>query len=297
LKPHTLSINESINISSFLAPAKLNLFLRIVNRRPDGYHELQSVFCLIDLYDELRMEVRTDNQLNRHDWPIATSENNDLCLRAARALQFHTDCQKGADFWLTKKIPVGGGLGGGSSDAATTLLALNTLWDLQLSQSVLMEIGLSLGADVPFFLFGQNAWAEGIGEILTAIEIPNHHYLIVQPQVAITTAEIFPALELTFPRKPTKIQSFFGDVGPNDLQETAAKKFPVVGEVLNKLNALAAAASIENPPVLTGSGSCVFLRGNDASILLQIAEKLPKTWQTFIVRSLTHHPLQQFIPA
>ncbi|MBL8506283.1 MAG: 4-(cytidine 5'-diphospho)-2-C-methyl-D-erythritol kinase, partial [Methylobacillus glycogenes] len=199
------------DFQSFPAPAKINLFLHITGRRDDGYHLLQSVFRLLDHGDTVHIRVRDDAQITRSiDLPGVPAEQ-DLCIRAARLLQEHTSCQHGADIHVTKRTPMGGGLGGGSSDAATVLLALNRLWQVNLKREELLSLGLKLGADVPFFIFGENAWVEGIGEKLQSIQLNNAYYVVITPQVHISTAEIFASKQLTRDTNPTTIAAFLRD--------------------------------------------------------------------------------------
>ena len=189
-----------------LAPAKLNLFLHVTGRRADGYHLLQTAFQLINRSDSLHIQTRNDGILRRTNTIAGVPEHDDLIIRAARLLQNHTGCRLGADLTLDKQLPMGGGLGGGSSDAASTLIGLNHLWGCGLKRQELMDLGLQLGADVPFFLFGHNAFAEGVGEKLQAIETPECWYLVIEPGVQVPTPAIFSAKELTRDTKPVKIK-------------------------------------------------------------------------------------------
>ncbi|MDC8785807.1 4-(cytidine 5'-diphospho)-2-C-methyl-D-erythritol kinase [Roseateles koreensis] len=272
------------------APAKLNLFLHVVGKRPDGYHLLQSIFALIDWADTLHFERRQDGQLARHDQGDSLPPD-DLCLRAARALQHHSGCTLGADIHIEKRLPAGAGMGGGSSDAASTLLALNRLWGLNLPLQKLLSIGLSLGADVPFFLGGTHAFVEGIGEILHPIRLPKQHFAVIKPSQSIATAEIFSspllarsksvaivagfpahnkersvceeALELEHPQTKQDqvvaldgegIASFLHGFGRNDLQKPAEASCPEVVQALQMLE-----TKFGNSR-MTGSGSAVFAR-------------------------------------
>ena len=236
------------------APAKLNLFLHVTGRRADGYHMIESVFMLIDWCDTLHMSRRDDGSISREDLG-STLPADDLVLRAARALQVASGCQYGAHIGIDKRIPAQAGLGGGSSDAATTLLALNRLWQLNWPLEKLLPIGLSLGADVPFFLYGHNAWVRGIGEIIEAIELPDAEFLVAKPAAGLSTSAIFchPGLER---KTGTAILRRFldrpFDFGRNDLQSVAQKICPGVGQALHWLETLGLSGR------MTGSGSAVF---------------------------------------
>ncbi len=240
------------------APAKLNLFLHIIGRRPDGYHLLQSVFTLIDWADTLHFEVRPDGQISREDL-TSTLPADDLIIQAARALQRATQCPMGAHMGIAKSIPAQAGMGGGSSDAASTLLALNRLWRLNLSLESLQAIGLRLGADVPFFLGGRNAWVEGIGERMTPVEVPAAQFLVVKPETGLNTAMIFSDPNLKRDSEPAIISGFaahaLGNVfsyGRNDLQAVAQKLCPGVTQALEWLTLQGLTGR------MTGSGSAVF---------------------------------------
>ncbi len=240
------------------APAKLNLFLHVVGRRPDGYHLLQTVFRFIDLSDTLSFEARRDGQLSC-DNSLDVPPESDLVLRAARLLQRHTGTRQGAHIVCRKRIPAGGGLGGGSSDAATTLIALNRLWQTGLDRQALAQLGAQLGADVPVFLFGQSAFAEGIGEQLTAVSLPDCAYLVVQPDAFVSTPEVFSAQDLTRNTESVKI-SVFADwqkacgqlFGRNDLEPVVMARYPAVRQAHEWLAQQGIAAR------MTGSGACMF---------------------------------------
>jgi 4-diphosphocytidyl-2-C-methyl-D-erythritol kinase len=265
------------------APAKLNLFLHITGRRADGYHLLQSVFMLIDWSDTLHFEVRTDGLISREDltWELP---QNDLCVRAARALQQHTQCALGAHIGIEKSVPAQAGMGGGSSDAASTLLALNRLWKLNLPLADLMPIGLSLGADVPFFLGGRHAWVEGIGEILTPITLPPARWVVVKPNQGIETSSIFSSEALKRDSEPAIIAGFavnaFG-FGRNDLQPVAQELCPGVKQALSWLGSQGLDGK------MTGSGSAVFAQALQ-NVDLSTA---PAGYQTKLCSNLEAHPL------
>lgn len=279
------------------APAKVNLFLHVVGRRSDGYHLLQSVFALIDWADTLHIERRDDGQLRRHDLGPALPQD-DLCLRAARALQTESGTGLGADISILKSVPWAAGLGGGSSDAATTLLALNRLWGLHWTRPQLAALGLRLGADVPFFIGGQHAFVEGIGEHLTPIELPALWLAVVKPAAGLGTAEIFgsPALERRTPA--VILLDFLADTqlgdsaasgfGRNDLQPVAIGCCPQVGEVAQWLQARFGNSR------MSGSGSAVFARAGtgDRPVATFTAADLPPGWVGRMCRSLTAHPLR-----
>lgn len=241
------------------APAKLNLFLHVVGRRADGYHLLQTVFRFIDLRDTLHFRARADGRIVRaYDLP-GVAEDDDLVVRAARALQRATGCTQGAEIGLEKRIPAGGGLGGGSSDAATVLLALNRLWGTGLSRRELMRLALPLGADVPVFVFGRNAFAEGVGEELAAVELPPRWYVVVQPDASVPTAAAFGAPELTRDTARVKIADFpwcaFNGAFRNDLEPVVFARFPEVGRVAAVLSQVLEGAQVR----MSGSGACLFV--------------------------------------
>ncbi len=276
---------------TFLAPAKINLFLHITGRRADGYHTLQSIFLLLDLYDELQLTVRTDSAIIRTSALQNVPAEHDLCVRAARALQTATGCQLGVDIALHKRIPMGGGLGGGSSDAATVLLALNHLWQLHLSRQQLMDIGLTLGADVPVFIFGQTAWAEGVGEQLSAITLPptfyEHDYVVITPQINVPTAQIFGNSRLTRDTKPLKIADFSRDTYSkqfrNDLENVVCEEFSAVASTLAWLNQYGEAR-------MSGSGASVFIAVNSKDTAEKILAEKPENTLGFIAKGLKYHP-------
>ena len=271
------------------APAKLNLFLHVVGRRADGYHLLQSAFTLIGRADQLRFAVRSDGQVRRvSDLPGVPAEA-DLVVRAARALQAACGTRLGADIEVEKRLPLGGGLGGGSSDAATTLVVLNHLWGARLSRAQLQAVGAGLGADIPFFVFGQSAWVEGIGERLMPLAIPPSWYLVLQPPVSVPTAAIFAAPELTRDSEPLKIQDFSALLGAgqlrNDLEPVVAARFPVVAEHLAWLGRVGGGR-------VTGSGACVFARFGDRAAAEQALASLPETMSGFVAQGMDAHPLR-----
>jgi 4-diphosphocytidyl-2-C-methyl-D-erythritol kinase len=284
-------------ISSVLAPAKLNLFLHITGRRPDGYHLLQSVFMLIDWYDTLHFERRPNAKLSREDLTVALPED-DLILRAARLLQEASGCTWGAHIAIEKSIPAQAGMGGGSSDAASCLLALNKLWGLNYSVKQLSQLGLKLGADVPFFLSGRNAWVEGVGEVITPISLPPAQFLVVKPPEGLETAKIFGSEALKRDSKPATISVFaanpFG-FGHNDLQPVAQRLCPQISEAIAWLDRASLAPSVNQGRVegrMTGSGSAVFAKVPLGTNLDQMPS-VPTTWHHWQIRmcsNLDVHP-------
>jgi 4-diphosphocytidyl-2-C-methyl-D-erythritol kinase len=272
------------------APAKVNLFLHVLGRRPDGYHEIQTAFQLIELADALDFAPRADGEIRRVAGPEAIAASEDLCLRAARRLQAKAGKGQGADIRLDKRIPIQGGLGGGSSDAATTLVALNEIWDLRLPVETLAEIGLELGADVPLFVRGHSAWGEGVGEVLTPLELPERHFAIVFPGVGIATAEVFQAPELTRKTAKTTIRGFLKAGGHNDCEPVVAGRSPEVRRALAWLSGRGEAR-------LTGTGSCVFAAFADRDAALAALEGLPPHWRGFVARGLDRSPLQERLAA
>ena len=269
----------------FSAPAKLNLMLHVVGRRADGYHELQTVFQLIDLCDRIEISVREDGAISRPKGPAGVPESEDLVVRAARALKEATGTPLGAEIAVKKSIPMGGGLGGGSSDAATTLLALDKLWKTGLSSEQIAAIGVKLGADVPVFVAGQSAWAEGVGEKLTPVTLgAGSWYVIVFPGVAVPTAAVFQAAELTRNSPPTTMRGFLETGGRNDCEAVVRARFPAVAEALEWLARYGAAR-------LTGTGSCVFAKFSRVEDAERVAARVPDEWRAYVARGLDRSPL------
>lgn len=278
-------------MQAFPAPAKINLFLHITGRRADGYHLLQSVFQLLDFGDTIHLQPRDDGKILRTTDVVGVPESQDLCVRAAAALQQATGCRMGVEIGVEKRIPMGGGLGGGSSDAATVLLALNRLWQLGLSRSELMRIGLTLGADVPVFVFGRNAWAEGVGEVLTAVDLPERYFVVLTPQVHVATAQVFAHPALTRDTKPLKIADFSNGALPelfrNDLETVVCKEFPAVASTLNWLNQFGQAR-------MSGSGASVFVAASSQQQANEILAQKPAGTTGFVARSMNRHPLLDY---
>ena len=275
---------------SFLAPAKLNIFLHITGQREDGYHTLQSVFQLLDFYDVILLNPTNNSQIKRITPTKDIPEKDDLCVRAALALQQATGCSKGVEIAIEKHIPMGGGLGGGSSDAATMLLALNQLWGLNLSRHTLMTIGLTLGADVPVFIFGQNAWAEGIGEILTPLTLTEQYFVVLTPQVHVSTAQIFAHSGLTKDTKPLKIADFskgtHSKLFRNDLEKIVCAEFTAVASALKWLNQFGQAR-------MSGSGASVFVAVDSLEKAKSIFSQKPADLFGFVAKGLDKHPLYE----
>ena len=273
------------------APAKLNLFLHVTGRREDGYHLLQTAFQLIDRCDTIDIVKRDDGLIRRTNLIDGVTEDDDLIVRAARLLQTHTKAAFGADLTLHKILPMGGGLGGGSSDAASTLIALNHLWQCGLNRAQLMELGLRLGADVPFFIFGNNAFAEGVGEILQSIETSNAWYVVIEPVVHVPTPAIFSAKELTRDTKPIRITDFSSTAKThwkNDLQDVACSLYPEVKNAINWLKTFGDAK-------MTGSGACVFCAFPDELSADAALKQVPDCWTSWKARALNEHPMKHLV--
>jgi 4-diphosphocytidyl-2-C-methyl-D-erythritol kinase len=266
------------------APAKLNLFLHVVGRRSDGYHLLQTAFRLIELSDWLRFTPRTDAAVRLPRGLAGIDENEELSVRAARLLQSEAGSNRGVDIDIEKNIPIGGGLGGGSSDCATTLAVLNRLWELDLSRERLASIALALGADVPFFLFGSNAFAEGVGERLTPLELPQAWYLVLVPPVSVSTQAIFASPELTRNTKTFKISSFSAGFGKNDLEPVVCRRHAEVAAHLEWLRQFGDAR-------MSGSGACVFVEFASEREARSVLSRVPAEMRGFAVRGLDRHPL------
>lgn len=266
------------------APAKLNLFLHITGRRSDGYHNLQTIFQFLDFADEIGFEANESGEIQHRQPLTGISDESELCVRAARALQAETGCSKGVDITLSKKIPTGGGLGGGSSDAATTLIALNQLWGLGLSTDQLAEIGLGLGADIPVFIRGQAAWAEGIGDQLSPVEVAEPWYLVICPDVSISTADIFSDPELTRDSPLITIRAFQDGSTRNDLENRVRQRYPEVDQVLKWMGRF-------GRPRMTGSGACVFMEIESQEQGEGLLAQLPDELKGFVAKGLNRHPL------
>ncbi|MBU3708910.1 MAG: 4-(cytidine 5'-diphospho)-2-C-methyl-D-erythritol kinase [Burkholderiaceae bacterium] len=279
------------------APAKLNLFLHVIGRRDDGYHLLQSVFQLIDLHDTLRFRLRQDQAIVRSTEIDGVAAEQDLTVRAARLLQTEARARgldvAGVEIAIEKRLPMGGGIGGGSSNAATTLIALNQLWGTGLSRAGLMRLGLALGADVPFFLGGGNAFVEGVGEQLTPIQTPERWFVLIHPGVSVPTPLIFQSPELTRDSKVVKIADFSDRLpgfGRNDLQAVAARAFPPVADALDWLSHRADAR-------MTGSGAGVFASFASESDAAATLQQVPDSWRAWKAKALALHPMAHLLPS
>jgi 4-diphosphocytidyl-2-C-methyl-D-erythritol kinase len=266
------------------APAKLNLFLHVTGRRPDGYHDLQTVFQLIDLADDIHIQVRGDGLIERVTGPAEIPPEADLVVRAARALQVASGTRQGASLGVTKRIPMGGGLGGGSSDAATVLVGLNRLWDCGLNEDDLAAIGIKLGADVPVFVRGRSAWGTGRGELLTAVDLPERWFVLVHPKVHVPTAAVFQAPELTRNSSPITMGGFLQSGGRNDFEPVVRERYPEVGRALDWLGHFA-------PARLTGTGSCIFAPCASQKAAQDIATRVPAQWRAMVARGMNASPL------
>ena len=274
----------------FPAPGKLNLFLHVLGRRADGMHELQTVFRLVAHGDRVGIRVRNDGEIRRHDPLPGVAEADDLCVRAARLLQAECGSTLGADLALDKRLPIGGGMGGGSSDAATTLIVLNRLWGAGWPRERLLALAARLGADVPFFIFGENAIGEGVGERLRPLALPDAWYLVLVPPVALSTRVVFGDNALTRNTKRLKIPPFFSGLGGNDLEPVAVKRCPEIAAHLAWLRARRVQAR------MTGSGACVFAEFASQAEAQRVLGELPGTMHGFVTRGLERHPLYELEP-
>jgi 4-diphosphocytidyl-2-C-methyl-D-erythritol kinase len=272
----------------FPAPGKLNLFLHVLGRRADGMHELQTVFRLIERADQVGIRVREDGVVRRTAPVAGIAEDDDLCVRAAHNLKAASGSRLGADLELRKVLPIGGGLGGGSSDAATVLLVLNRLWRTNFARNELMALAATLGADVPFFIYGENALGEGVGERLTALALPSRWYVILVPDASVSTASVFADKSLTRNTKALKIPPFFFGLGGNDLEALLARRHPEIAAHLSWLRARQAEAR------MTGSGSCVFAEFAEEGEARRVVAELPEGMRGFATRGLERHPLHDW---
>ncbi len=271
------------------APAKINLFLHITGRREDGYHKLQTVFQFIDYCDSIHFEVRSDGVIQCVTPLPGVPSDQNLMVRAARLLKEKVGCDHcGVDISIDKKLPMGGGLGGGSSDAATTLVALNCLWDLGLSQDELAVLGLKLGADVPVFVRGFAAWAEGVGENLQPIELVEPWFLVVVPSCQISTAEIFSSSQLTRDSNPITMRHFFAGEGVNVCEVVVCERYPEVADALDWLNQFSSAR-------MSGTGACIFAAFDSESEALSVLNLLPERWTGFVGRGKNKSPLIEVV--
>lgn len=273
------------NSLTLRAPAKVNLFLHIIGRRSDGFHDLQTVFQFVDLADQLRLQRLEQPEIALQGSGMNVAAENNLITRAAKALQAATSCKLGASIQIDKHIPVGGGVGGGSSDAASTLLALNALWKTGLSLAELADIGAHLGADVPVFIRGTAAFAEGKGEQLTPVELPTPWYLLLKPACEVSTARIFSQQELTRNTSPIKIAAFLSGATctRNDCLPIVQKLYPEIGAAMDWLEAF-------SKPRLTGTGACIFAEFKSEQDAKTVLQQVPKPWQAFVTQGLNTSP-------
>lgn len=278
-------------MNTFPAPAKLNLFLHVIGRRDDGYHLLQTVFRFIGYSDQLSFNITNDGVIRHLNLVPGLTDTDDLCVRAAKLLQKRSGKEMlGVGIHLSKNIPLGGGLGGGSSDAATTLIALNRLWGINWGRERLMALGLELGADVPIFIYGKNAFAEGVGEKLEVIDLPPAWYVVLTPPVQIPTAAVFASKELTRNTIPIKMAAFSMAQGHNDLEPVAMRLQPVIAEWLDWLKGRHGSTKV----AMSGSGSCVFAEFPSESAAREALRELPDGMSGFIAPGLARHPLSDF---
>lgn len=279
----------SAEFSYYPAPAKLNLMLHITGRREDGYHLLQTVFQLLDYGDEIGFRLRTDGEIHRVSENAGIPADEDLVVRAAKALaRAAAHPVPGVDIDVIKNLPAGGGLGGGSSDAATTLVVLERLWKLDLALDDLCDIGLKLGADVPVFVRGHSAWAEGVGEKLEPVTLPEGWFAVVNPGCHVSTAEIFSDSDLTRSTPLTTIADFLAHGGRNDCESVVVKRYPVIAEAMRWLGQF-------SPPVLTGTGACIFAAFENKAAAEAALQQLPDSYSGFAARGVNVSPLQTFI--
>jgi 4-diphosphocytidyl-2-C-methyl-D-erythritol kinase len=273
------------------APAKINLFLHIVGKRADGYHNLQTVFQFVDYGDDLYFQINSQAKISRN-YDLGFSEELDLCLRAAKLLKRYAAPECGVEIGITKRLPIGGGLGGGSSDAATVLIALNVLWDIGLSRQKLAEIGLSLGADVPVFVMGRSAWAEGVGEQLTPLKLAETWFLVLNPQISVSTAQIFSNKHLTPAPEMKKIRALEKGIdssfGENQLEAIVRAEYPQVNSLIEWL-------SKYGQPRMSGSGGSVFMPVSSQQQGLEIFAKRPSYSVGFVAKGLNNHPLLSLV--
>jgi len=279
-------MNKNITIS---APAKLNLFLHITGQREDGYHLLQTVFQFLDYADTIKLVRREDKHINRVSDLEGVPEEDDLVVKAAKLLQKQGNSTLGVDISVDKKLPMGGGLGGGSSNAASVLVALNHLWDCGLSQQELMALGEQLGADVPVFIFAQSAWAEGVGERLKAVDLPEKWFLVLKPQINVSTAKVFANSQLRRDCSTITIRDFLTGQTENVCEKPVREMYPEVGEALSDL-------AKYGESKLTGTGACVFAAFDNEEQAKKALSELSKKWDGFVAKSMNQTPLREFFP-
>jgi len=272
----------------FLSPAKLNLMLHITSQRADGYHNLQTAFQLIDLYDEISVKITSDHQIKRVFGNESIPEQDDLLIKAAQALSSHVKKDFGVKIGINKNIPSGGGLGGGSSNAATILLALNYLLKLNVPKNELLALAAQLGADVPLFVFGESSWAQGIGEQLETLKLPKKHFLVLHPKVFVSTGQLFSSSELTRDCSPITIRAFLEGEGKNVFQPLVLKHYPEVKKAYDWLSQFATTK-------LTGTGACLFAEFENEQQAIDIKNQVPTSWNSWVVKGLNESPLLQYV--
>jgi len=270
------------------SPAKINLFLHVVGRRKDGYHQLQTAFQFLDFSDQMVFTLRDDSKIKLLTPIVGVADDDNLIVRAAKLLQTHTGCKFGANIQIEKQIPMGAGLGGGSSNAATTLIALNNLWKININRFDLIKLGTQLGADVPIFLYGHAAWAKGIGEIFTPVQLPEPWYCVVIPPCHTSTQRIFSDPLLSRNTAPSTVENFLNSpqpllYGQNDCQPISCKLYPEIAQALQWLEQFA-------PAKMTGTGSCVFASFSNYAKASSVLKQLPDRYQGFIAKGLNQSP-------
>lgn len=275
---------------TLLSPAKLNLFLHITGRRADGYHQLQTLFQLLDYGDTLSLTLNTENRITLEPEIPGVGFEQNLIIKAVRALEPFKPTGAGVDIQLQKRLPMGGGIGGGSSNAATTLVALNYLWGCNLSKQRLQTIGLTLGADVPVFINAQTAWAEGVGEELSPVKMPPKWFLVVQPDCHVSTAEIFSHKDLTRDSSAIKVAAFLERGGKNDCEALVKTLYPAVNEAITWLQ------KFDRNAKMTGTGACVFASFESAEEAQQVQAQLPKHLPGFVAQGVNQSPLYKLLP-
>ena len=285
MTPTTLSTSLTLP-----APAKLNLFLHVTGRRSDGYHTLESLVVPIDRADVITLSLREDGAVTRTHGATGVAADDDLAVLAARLVQRECGVGHGVAIGIDKRLPMGAGLGGGSSDAATVLLGLNRMWRLGLSRKTLMKLALKLGADVPFFVFGEPAFARGVGERLHACSVPATWFVVVAPPIHVSTSDIFAAAELTRNSESAKMLVFSEGYGRNDLQPAAVARFQEIGDALDALRSVASEAGTR----MTGSGACVLAAFASEQAAQRVLSRLPRGMTGFVARALDRHPLWSF---
>jgi len=282
-------MNKSLTVS---APAKLNLFLHITGQREDGYHLLQTVFQFLDYADSISLSLREDGLINRTSELAGVPAEDDLVVKAAKSLQQRCGSQLGVDIFVDKILPMGGGLGGGSSNAASVLVGLNHLWDCGLSQEELMALGVQLGADVPIFIFAQSAWAEGVGERLKAVDLPEKWFLVLKPSINVSTAKVFSNSQLRRDCSTITIRDFLEGQTENVCEKPVREMYPEVDQALKDL----ARYCDNGESKLTGTGACVFAAFDNKEQAEKALNELSEKWDGFVAKGMNQTPLKEFFP-